>query len=371
MIPPTEEFETPVAAIDVAVVRRNAERAVRSLAEHGLKWRPHIKTHKCLQVAEIQLQAGAHGLTVATPREAEVMSEVCDDLLLAYPPVGPTKLARVLSLPEHVRLTIALDSGKALRDLIAGGEARGRRPGVLIEVDMGMRRVGVADAEAATALASEAQASPHVEYRGILFYPGHIRTLGPERAAQVSELAARLDSLVSHLSDRGLRPEVVSGGSTPTLWSMSALPGVTECRAGTWIYNDRDIAALGVCGPEDQAYAVCATVVSNGLAGQVVVDAGSKALAKETLRGEGAGFGEVRGRPEVVVRSVSEEHGVLDLSRSDWRPEIGERVLIIPNHVCVSVNLQDRVLAFRDGAWDSWELPARGRAPYAPVVSGG
>jgi len=366
VIPPDESFETPVAVVDVAVVRRNAERAVRVLAQAGLKWRPHIKTHKCLQVAQIQIEAGAGGLTVATPREAEVMAQVCDDLLLAYPPVGPTKLDRVLALPEQVRLTIALDSREALDALITGAQSRGVRPGVLIEVDMGMRRVGVPDVETAAALASEAQASPHVDYRGILFYPGHIRTTGSDRDSMVRGLAGRLTSLIEHLSDRGLRPEVVSGGSTPTLWSMSELPGVTECRAGTWIYNDRDIAALGVCEPSDQAYAVCATVVSNGLEGQAVVDAGSKALAKEALRGEGFGFGEVQGRPEVVVRSVSEEHGVLDLSRSDWRPQIGERVLIVPNHVCVSVNLQDRVLAFQDSVWAPWELPARGRGPFVP-----
>ncbi len=291
------------------------------------------------------------------------MAQVCDDLLLAYPPVGPTKLTRVLALPDRVRLTVALDSSEALGLLDAGAGATGRMPGVLIEVDMGMRRVGVPDPERAVRLASEAATAEHVEYRGILFYPGHIRTRGTEHATLLEGLRARLGEFLDRLDRAGLAPEVVSGGSTPTIWSMGALPGVTECRAGTWIFNDRDIAALGVCESEEWAYAVCATVVSNGLEGQAVVDAGSKALAKESLRGSGGGFGVVLGRPDVLVKSVSEEHGVLDLSRTEWRPAIGERVLIVPNHVCVSVNLQDRLLASDEGAWTEWSLPARGRVP--------
>ncbi|MEZ4424100.1 MAG: alanine racemase [Gemmatimonadota bacterium] len=361
---PPESFETPVAVVDAARVEANARRAVATLAESGIAWRPHIKTHKCPGVARIQLAAGARGLTVATLREAEVMATVTDDLLLAYPPVGAAKLERLLRLAERVRLTVALDSDAALTELSRAAAPAGRTVGVLVEVDMGMGRVGVAGPEQAVELAGRAASLPGVEYRGVLFYPGHIRAPLAEAAADLDVLVGRLEALIQALERAGLAPAVVSGGSTPTVWASHRLPGMTECRAGTWIFNDRDIASLGACDPQDWAYSVCATVVSTSVAGQAVVDAGSKALAKEVLRGEGAGFGVLLDRPEVVVKGLSEEHGVLDLARTDWRPQVGERVRIVPNHVCVSVNLQDRLLADVDGRWEEWALPARGRGPY-------
>ncbi|MEZ4414566.1 MAG: alanine racemase [Gemmatimonadota bacterium] len=363
MVPP-EGIETPVAVVDVETVRANARRVVEFLTGAGVSWRPHIKTHKCLEVARIQLEEGARGLTVATPREAEVMASVADDLLMAYPPVGPTKLARILDLPEQVRLTVALDSHDALQMLSRGASAAGRTVGVVVEVDMGMRRVGVASTQEALDLARAAARSPGVAYRGVLFYPGHIRAPIDESESELSSLQARLHGLLEALRAEGLEPEIVSGGSTPTLWASDRLGGMTECRAGTCIFNDRDIAALGACRPDQYAYSICATVISTALPGQAVVDAGSKALAKETLRGEGAGFGVLLERPEVRVRGLSEEHGILDLSATAWRPSVGERVRIVPNHVCVSVNLQDRLLAWDGEAWKPWSLPARGRGPY-------
>jgi len=131
---PPETIETPAALVDLARVRRNAERAVAHLADHDLGWRPHVKTHKCVRIARIQLDAGARGLTVATPREAEVMSRVTDDLLLAYPPVGRARLARLVDLPPAVDLKVALDSRAALDGLAQAGADAGRRFGVLVEV---------------------------------------------------------------------------------------------------------------------------------------------------------------------------------------------------------------------------------------------
>jgi D-serine deaminase-like pyridoxal phosphate-dependent protein len=140
------------------------------------------------------------------------------------------------------------------------------------------------------------------------------------------------------------------------------MSGLTEIRAGSCIFFDREGLEIGVAGLDDIAYAVLATVVSTAVPGQAVVDAGSKALSKEERKG--AGFGILLDRPEVTVASLSEEHGVLDLSDSDWTPAIGERVRIIPNHVCVSVNLQEELLA-RDGdAYIMLPLEGRGRGPW-------
>ena len=154
---------------------------------------------------------------------------------------------------------------------------------------------------------------------------------------------------------------MVSGGTTPTLWESHRVPGLTEIRPGTCIYNDRSAVAQGAASEEDCAYTVLATVVSTRIPGRAAVDAGSKALAKEDR--PGMGFAAVQGHPEVVAVALSEEHGVLDLGSTDWRPRVGDRVRLVPNHVCVSVNLQDRILALDGDRVESWPLEGRGRGP--------
>ena len=355
------EVETPVAVVDAGTVRANARRAVAYCEAHGLAWRPHVKTHKSLAVARIQLEAGARGLTVATPREAEVMGRLTDDLLLAYPPVGKARLERIMALPASVELTVALDSREVLEALAAAARRAGRTVGVLVEVDVGMGRVGVGSPDDAAALAHRADELDGVRFAGILFYPGHLRAPADELDDGIAAVSRRLSAVHDALVATELPPPVVSGGSTPTLWRSHDFAHVTEVRAGTWIFNDRDSLGHGVAGPDDLAYAVLATVVSTAVEGQAVVDAGSKALAKE-LRGGGEGtFGVVLEHPEVTVKGLSEEHGLLDLSGTGWHPEVGDRVRIVPNHVCVSVNLQDHLLAVDDGAVVRWPLEARGR----------
>ncbi len=359
--------ETPTAVVDVARVRENLRVTSGYARRHALAWRPHVKTHKSLELARLQLEAGAVGLTVATPREAEVMARVCDDILLAHPPVGP-KADRILALPEHVRISVALDDEPLLRVLARKATEVGRTLDVLVEMDVGMGRVGLPEASRVASLARLAtELGPGVRWRGILFYPGHIRVPAPEQDDLLNGVAARVDAALGALRDAGLDPEVVSGGSTPTLFQSHRIPGLTEIRPGTSIFHDRDSVGLGVADLDEVAYVVLATVVSTGIPGQAVVDAGSKALAKEEFRAGGAGYGILLGRPDIVVRSVSEEHGVLDLSGSDWHPAVGEVVAIVPNHVCVSVNLQDRLLAVdaRDPGAPPHpiELEGRGRHP--------
>jgi D-serine deaminase-like pyridoxal phosphate-dependent protein len=288
---------------------------------------------------------------------------VTPDLLLAHPPVPP-KVARVMWLPDAVRLRVALDSQEALDALVAAAATAGRSVEVLVEVDAGMGRVGVQTPQDAVRLAQAVAASRRLTFRGVLFYPGHIRVPGAEQDELLERTAARVDDTLRTLSRAGLPAEVVSGGSTPTLWQSHRIPGVTEIRAGTCIFHDRDMWSLGVCGLDEVAYSILATVVSHAVPGQVVVDAGSKALAKEELRGGGRGYGIVLDRPEVVVRALSEEHGILDLSETSWRPRVGDRVRIVPNHVCVSVNLQDRLWAIEpNGQLFPIPLEARGRSP--------
>lgn len=354
-------IETPIGVVDLERVRENARRVVAYADEHGLGWRPHIKTHKSRTIAGLQLEAGARGLTVATLHEAEVMAALTDDLLLAYPPVGPAKLDRLLRLPETLDLKVALDSAAVLESLAAAAAAAGRTVGVLVEEDVGMGRVGVQSAAAVVALAQAVDALDGVTFRGVLFYPGHIRMQERGQDEHLATVRERVTRTLDALSAAGLPPEIVSGGSTPTLWRSHEMGGLTEIRSGSCIYYDREGLDVGVAGIDDLAYTVLATVVSTAVPGHAVVDAGSKALAKES-RGGGGGYGVLLDHPDVLVAGLSEEHGVLDLSKTQWAPRIGERVRIVPNHVCVSVNLQDRLLSMDGGEYGTVALEGRGRS---------
>lgn len=356
------DLETPALLVDHAILERNVHRMAEYTAAHGLALRPHVKTHKSPRVAALQVARGAAGLTCATPREAEVMGAASDDLLVAHPPFGP-KARRLAALADGTRLTVALDSTESLDALAAAAREAGRTIGVYVELDVGMKRVGVPGLEEAIVLARRVAGQPRLEYRGIAFYPGQIREPVDRQDDALAELSRRLDHAITTLDAAGLRPEVVSGGSTPTAWAAHRIPGVTEVRPGTYVYNDRTTAAIGACAWEECALTVLATVVSTAVPGQAVIDAGTKALGREPVRGaEGEGFGALLDRPEVVVSRMSEEHGVLDLSATSWRPKVGDTVRVVPNHVCIVVHLFDEVHVLRDGDVERWPVAARGRA---------
>lgn len=356
------EILTPAAVVDLDRMEANLDRMAAYAAEHGLALRPHTKTHKSPHLGGLQVALGATGLTVAQLNEARVMADVTHDILLAHPPVGEPKLRRLMALPDHLRITVALDSTEALDGLSRAAAIAGRTVGVLVEVDVGMKRVGVALPGDVAALCRRAADATGIDWRGILCYPGHIRQHVDAQEDAVATVSSRLHEVIAALAKDGLQPAVVSAGSTPAAWSSHRMHGVNEIRPGTYIFNDRTTAAMGACAWEDCAYSVLATVVSTAVPGQAVVDAGAKALFREELRGsDGSGFGSLLDRPDVVVHAMSEEHGLLDLSTTDWRPRVGDRVRIVPNHVCVSVNLHDHVWGVRGDAVECvWPVTARG-----------
>src|SRR5215831_15337829 len=362
---PISELETPVPVVDLDRLGRNLDRAAAYATQHGLALRPHIKTHKSPRIAMEQLTRGAVGLTCATPFEAEVMSGVCRDLLVAFPPVGSARASRIAALPDDVRVTVALDSIESVQMIADAAREADRAIGVYVEMDLGMHRVGVPVVDDAIAIARAVRARPPLEFRGIAFYPGHIReAVGAPQSAKLESLSKTVGDIVDAFDRAGLRPEVVSGGSTPTLWNTHEIRGVTEFRPGTYVYNDRTTAEIGACGWDDCAFTVLATVVSTAVPNQAVIDAGSKALGREPMRGTDAagGFGALLERPEVAVASMSEEPGILDLSKTAARPAVGERVRVVPNHVCVVVHLNDVVVGARgDAVETTWPVAARGR----------
>lgn len=359
-----EQLETPVPVVDLDRLSLNLDRMAAYVTLHGLHLRPHVKTHKSPRIAADQLRLGAVGLTCATLREAEVMSEVCDDILVAYPPVGAARLERLARLPERVRITVAADSIECLTALSVAAKLGHREIDVLVEADLGMHRVGVSSPEKAVALAKQVRGTQGLRFAGLLVYPGHIRQAVNDQTDALAQLGRDLASYGDALADVGLTPRVVSGGSTPAAWRMHEVPGITEVRPGTYVYNDRTTAEVGACHWDDCAYTVLATVVSTAVKGQVVVDAGTKSLGREPLRAEGDGYGALLDHPEVAVTRMSEEHGILDVSRSSFRPRLGDLVRIVPNHVCISVHLFDEIVGVRGHAVETrWPVTARGRGP--------
>ncbi|MFN0178222.1 MAG: alanine racemase [Gemmatimonadales bacterium] len=358
------DLETPVPLVDLDVLERNLDRMAAYTTEHGLGLRPHIKTHKSPRVSAEQLRRGALGLTCATTHEAEVMADLTDDVLVAYPPVGSARLQRLMSLPSHVRLMVALDSAEAIEGLAAAAKEAGRPVRVLVECDLGMHRVGVTSIEEGVRLGRLITERPPLEFAGVTFYPGHIRSARAEQEAPLAQLTADVARWLAAFRAAGLEPGIVSGGSTPTAFDAHLIPGLTEIRPGTYCYNDREIVSTGSATREDCAFTVLATVVSTAVPGQAVCDAGCKALGREPLRaGSGNGFGELLDHPEVTVKGMSEEHGILDLSQTSWRPKVGDRVRIIPNHVCIVTHLNDFIHGIRgERVETTWPVAARGRA---------
>lgn len=357
-----EQLETPVPIVDLDRLAHNLDRMAAYATLHGLRLRPHVKTHKSPRIAAEQLRMGAVGLTCATLREAEVMSEVCNDIFVAYPPVGAARLERLARLPSDVRLTVAADDIQSLDALSVAGLLGQRTIDVMVEADLGMQRVGVNSPAKAVAMARHLERSTSLRFAGLQFYPGHIRSHVQEQDAALVQLGRDIAWYVEALTEAGLPPQIVSGGSTPAAWRMHEVPLVNEVRPGTYVYNDRTTAQIGACDWEDCALTVLATVVSVSVKGQAVIDAGTKALGREPLRAEGDGYGALLDRPDVVVSRLSEEHGILDLSHTSWRPRLGDQVRVVPNHVCITVHLFDEVFGVRGDAVETrWPVEARGR----------
>jgi D-serine deaminase-like pyridoxal phosphate-dependent protein len=362
-------LETPILLVDLDRLERNLDRMAAYALSYGLDLRPHTKTHKSPRVASEQIRRGAVGLTCATLLEAEVMAEVSEDILLAYPPVGVSKLQRLLGLPDEVELTVALDSIEVAETLARAAGERNRPVGVYVELDLGMHRVGLPLLEDAVALARFVTARPPLRYRGITFYPGHIRSSVGHQDEEIALLNTRIQAAIEALDQAGLRPEVVSGGSTPTISRSHEIDALTEIRPGTYVYNDRITHETGACSWEDCALTVLATVVSRAVPGQAVIDAGTKALGREPAARPENGFAAVLDRPEVTVQRMSEEHGILDLRDSDWHPEVGEQVRLVPNHVCIVVHLHEMIYGIRgDQIETTWPVSARGRQPQRRSV---
>ena len=358
---------TPALVLDGVTVRRNIDRLSAYAGTHGIALRPHIKTHKSVELARMQLAAGAHGLTVAKAGEAEALLPAFDglaaDIFMAYPAVNPIRTQRLAALASLAKIRGAADTTEAIDALGAAASAAGVTIGVLVDLDVGMGRTGVATADALVALAQAADTCTGLRLDGIFCYPGHIWTRPDEQAAPLALVATKLQEVMDLFDRHGLCRDVVSSGSTPTAYRSHLVPQVTEIRPGTYVYNDMNTVRGGFCAFDDCAATIICTVVSDAVRGQVVLDGGTKTFTSDRCGpAPDSGHGYIVEYPDAVITKLSEEHGQVDVTLCAKRPHVGERISVIPNHICPCINLQDSVW-WREpgGRIRSLTVDARGR----------
>jgi D-serine deaminase-like pyridoxal phosphate-dependent protein len=358
--------DTPRIVIDRRVLVANVNRMAGLAAAAGVGLRPHTKTHKMPQIARMAIDAGAVGVQVAKLGEAEVFADAgFDDILVAYPIVGEVKLRRLAELARRARVTVSMDSLEVAEGISRAMVAQGTSCRLLVEIDTGLHRIGVQPSEA-LGLARQIARLPAVDLVGVLTHEGHIYTA----AASVAEMelmtheACRVVlDVAAQMRASGIDAPVVSVGSSGTARFGMAVPGITEVRPGTYVFNDLTQVELGAARESDVAACIVATVVSRPAADRAVIDAGTKTLSADQriVKTAERSFGRLAAWPDTWLIRASEEHGVLGLS-ADSPLKVGDRVAIIPNHICSAINLHDEVLVAEDGRIvDRWPVAARGR----------
>ncbi|HSU98852.1 MAG TPA: D-TA family PLP-dependent enzyme [Roseiarcus sp.] len=348
-----EDLDTPCAVVDLDVMENNLRRCQTYLDRHGLRLRPHIKTHKIPEFAHLQIQLGAKGVNCQKLGEAEVMIDAgVSDILLTYNLVGQTKLDRLVALTRRSDMKVIADSVATVEGLSSAMSRAGLELPVLVECDTGAERCGVTSPAEALTLAQAIDRAPGLKFKGLMTYP-------PKNSA--ARINAWFTEAIDLCKRSGLAVETVSNGGTPDLYRAHEVTVATEHRPGTYIYSDRSQVEINGFGSlADCALTVQARVVSHAAAGRCVIDAGSKALSSD-LFGL-AGYGRIVEHPDWEIYDLSEEHGHVRAPPGSGEPKIGELVTVIPNHACVVTNLFDRIYAARQGRIETfYDVAARGK----------
>jgi len=344
-----EDLETPVAVVDLDRLASNIQHLQAYLGEHNIANRPHIKTHKIPAIARMQIEAGAAGITCQKIGEAEVMADAgLGDILLPYNILGESKLNRLMQLVRRINLSVTADSAPVAHGLSRAAQRADLTLTVLVECDMGGKRCGVQSPREATDLARLIAQLPNLHFGGLMTYPNTEYLDSFVRETRASLAAERIPI------------ESVSGGGSKCRWQAHTHSELTEHRAGMYIYGDRHLMLAGAMPLETIAFSVIATVVSRPTPDRGILDSGSKTLSSDLLGLEGHGY--VCEYPQANIYALSEEHAHVDFSACEHKPEIGERVTVLPNHCCPVTNLLDEVVGVREGQVEvTWKVAARGK----------
>ncbi len=358
----TTAIDTPALVVDCDAMEHNLRTMADFFRDKPAKLRPHAKTHKSPVVAHKQIALGAVGITCAKLGEAEMMAEAgIKDILVANQVIGPTKIARLIGLLHHTRVTVAVDDPDNLRDLARAAEAQGVELDVLVEVNTGMNRCGVDPGEAAVRLAKVAADLPGIRFRGIQAYEGHLVGIKDEgeRGERVRAAMAPIIETRGAIEQAGIPVGIVTGGGTGTFALTGTVAGFDEVQAGSYVFMDNMYSGVGGIGERfTPALTVLATVISRPTADRVVLDTGRKTV------GVDHGTPALKGYPDgIEFKGFSEEHTTLIVDGPARDLRAGDAVEIIPGHVCTTVNLHDYYFATRKGVVEAiWPVAGRGRS---------
>lgn len=354
---PINRLDTPALLIDLDVLEKNISRMAAFFKEREAVLRPHVKTHKCPRISKMQLAEGAVGITCAKVSEAEVFAASgIKDILIANQITGEVKLDRLATLAKKCDLKVAVDNPLNVENLERVFSAKGATVGVLVEVDIGMKRCGVQTGEEAVRLAKMVDSKPHLEFKGLQAYEGHLVLVedAKEREEQVRKSFRPLQQTCDALAAVGLPPEIVSGGGTGTYDISGVETPLNEVQVGSYVFMDKTYHPVR---PEyHPSLSVLSTVLSRPVPERLVFDAGLKSMTSEF------GWPEIRGELQGEMNYLSEEHAVFTLQEpADVQLGIGDKVQFIPSHCCTTVNLHDVFFVYQDNILvDTWEIEARG-----------
>lgn len=348
------ELDTPFVLLNMEKVEQNIRRMQEKADRLGVALRPHVKTHKIPLLAHKQIEAGATGIMVAKLGEAEVMAAAgIKDILIGYPIVGKQKihrLIRLISMYQETRIVVALDSfeaASAISDAAAESSVQVR---LALEIDHGYGRVGLPPGEPIIKLARSIRGRKGVEVVGVVSFSG--QSYEETEQSRIMELVSReriqAEMTANMLRREGFNIDLISIGSTPAAHFAESVEGITELRAGTYIFGDLSQVALGTCRLDECALSVKVTIVSRPSIDRAVIDAGTKVFTSDGDDSPiGTGRGYVIGHPRIIVSWFNEEHGMLVLSSEDQHLQIGDTLEVIPNHCCAVMNMVDEVAAIR------------------------
>jgi D-serine deaminase-like pyridoxal phosphate-dependent protein len=360
------DLDTPATLIDLDRLEKNIREWQASAIQHGVRFRPHIKTHKIPEIARMQIAAGACGIVSAKVSEAEPFAEAgVDDICIAYPVFGEVKWQRLAELAKRARrVTVNCDSEEAAGGLSKAAAKAGVTIHVQIDIDSGLHRGGISseDQAAIERLAAVIVSSPGLRLAGITTYrssgfPGapNARDAGHAEGRLLVEIADRLRA-------RGIEVSEVTAGSTPTGKWVAEVAGITEVRAGNYVFNDLMQLDHGIANEDQLALSVLCTVVSTNGGGRVTIDGGTK-----TFSGDAGGVGMGRAVPGTIARAMdrqifvermNEEHGI---ARTEENVKLGEKVRFFPYHACTCANLNNQIVGFRGERVEVvWDVRARG-----------
>jgi D-serine deaminase-like pyridoxal phosphate-dependent protein len=354
-----EEIDTPALLLDLDCMEGNIARMAAAFRGLTAKLRPHAKTHKSPIIAHKQLAAGAIGITCAKLGEAEVMVEGgIRDILLANQIVGPRKISRLVSLAQHAELIVAVDDAQNVQDLAQAAHAAEVSLRVLVEVDIGMHRCGVAPGEPVLSLARQVEKAPGLKFAGLMGYEGHLVFVPSleERVHRVHTDLQILTDTVSFLESRGLPVDIISAGGTGTAMITGRLPRITEIQAGSYVFMDGRYKTIeGV--DFDCALTLLTTVVSRPRPDRVIIDAGMKTLTHEF------GLPRFKQRDDLELLGLSEEHGTVKLHDPAVVLKPGDKLELVPSHGDTTLNIHDWYYGLRHGRVETiWPIAARGKS---------